>query len=141
MTATFGRGEVRKLSIDLIEKNRDEPFDTIVELTSEAFGMTQPQARSHVRWLVREGLVNKAEELQASWPKRARKVKAEKPTKAKKTKSKKTATVKTTAADVVAAVTPSEPVETGVTGGMNKSMADMAAKFAKFRKDKAAVAA
>jgi hypothetical protein len=60
MTATFGRGEVRKLSIDLIEKNRDEPFDLIVDLTTEAFGMTKSQARSHVRWLVREGLVNKA---------------------------------------------------------------------------------
>ncbi len=145
-TPIFKRGEVRKLSIELVERYSAEPFETVVELTSEAFGFTKEQARTHIRWLVREGLVNKTDGINA-WPKRARKVKVEKVAKkaakkAKKTTSKSTKVSKTPAVETVAAAVTEVPAEpTGIEKGMNKSMAALAAKFSQFRKDKATEAA
>jgi hypothetical protein len=135
MTTQFKRGEIRALSIQIVEKNSAEPFETVVDLTAEAFGWQKAQARTHVRWLVREGLVNKTPGIEA-WPKRARKEKtAETKVKAKskttKTKSKSTKVAKKT--EAVAETTVQPKADTGVKNGMNKSMADLAAKFMKFK--------
>lgn len=141
MTTQFKRGEIRALSISIVEKNSAEPFETVVDLTSEAFGWQKGQARTHIRWLVREGLVNKTPGIEA-WPKRARKEKSAeaKVTKTKaakktaKTKSKSTKVAKTT--EAVAETTVQPKADTGVKNGMNKSMTDLAAKFMKFRETK-----
>ena len=136
MTTQFKRGEIRALSIQTVERNSAEPFETVVDLLAEQFGWQKGQARTHARWLVREGLVNKTEGILA-WPKRARKEKSaetkvtKKVTKSKSTKVKKTEKVKT---EKTPETTVEPKADTGVSNGMNKSMADLAAKFMKFQK-------
>lgn len=143
MTTQFKRGEIRGLSISIVERNSAEPFETIVDLTAEAFGWQKAQARTHIRWLVREGLVNKTESILA-WPKRARKEKTavEKVKKTKTAKSKKTSVKKTSVkkTEQVPTTAVQPKADTGVKNGMNKSMSDLAAKFMKFRADKAPAA-
>lgn len=69
------RGELRILSASLIEQNSSKSFDEIVQLHIEAFEFDMPTARTHIRWMIREGLVIDGENISKNWPRRARKSK------------------------------------------------------------------
>jgi len=73
----FARGDFRRRSVELVEANLSLPLDEIVAIIAESFEMELPAARTHVRWLVREGFVNDPKGYIKSWPKRAPRKRAE----------------------------------------------------------------
>jgi len=66
------RGEVTRVSIEVIEKNIDKPFDEIATIVAEALGaeFARTAAKSHIRWLLRSGLINDKAGATKAWPKR-----------------------------------------------------------------------
>jgi len=79
----FKRGELRTLSTALIEKHwaanpqlhkEETNLDELAALHVKAFGFELPIARTHVRWMVREGLVKNGETLSKMWPKKSTRI-------------------------------------------------------------------
>lgn len=67
----FKRGELRILSAALIEANRDKSISEVAALHVENFGFYEHKvAVVHVRWMLREGLVNDAADLMEKWSRR-----------------------------------------------------------------------
>jgi len=106
------RGELRTLSAALIEKYQSCTFDEIAQLHVEAFGFKLPTARIHIRWMIREGLVNNGAVISERWPRRGRKIKSD--------FEPEVSSVKT-APEII----HTTETVTDIVGGMNKSMRNL----------------
>ena len=72
---TFARGELRILSAALIEANRDKTISEVAALHVRDFGFHEFKvAVVHIRWMLREGLVNDASTLAETWSRKNEKV-------------------------------------------------------------------